>query len=94
MLEYVGFEVLDVTDFGCDIKTFTDTRDWRHTLVRARRKVQHGHINSTRPPAVAACGVHVQRFGTFLSNMVLPNIGAFIAWGLITALFIETGWIT
>ena len=38
--------------------------------------------------------VHVQRFGTFLSNMVLPNIGAFIAWGLITALFIETGWIT
>ena len=38
--------------------------------------------------------IHVQRFGTFLSNMVLPNIGAFIAWGLITALFIETGWIT
>lgn len=38
--------------------------------------------------------VHVQKFGTFLSNMVLPNIGAFIAWGLITALFIETGWIT
>ena len=38
--------------------------------------------------------VRVQRFGTFLSNMVLPNIGAFIAWGLITALFIETGWIT
>ena len=38
--------------------------------------------------------LHVQRFGTFLSNMVLPNIGAFIAWGLITALFIETGWIT
>ncbi len=38
--------------------------------------------------------VQVQRFGTFLSNMVLPNIGAFIAWGLITALFIETGWIT
>ena len=37
--------------------------------------------------------VHVQRFGTFLSNMVMPNIGAFIAWGLITALFIETGWI-
>ncbi len=38
--------------------------------------------------------IHVQRFGTFLSNMVLPNIAAFIAWGLITALFIETGWIT
>lgn len=38
--------------------------------------------------------LRVQRFGTFLSNMVLPNIGAFIAWGLITALFIEDGWIT
>ncbi|MBK8460708.1 MAG: PTS mannitol transporter subunit IICBA [Micropruina sp.] len=34
----------------------------------------------------------VQKFGTFLSNMVMPNIGAFIAWGLITALFIKVGW--
>ena len=38
--------------------------------------------------------VRVQQFGTFLSNMVMPNIGAFIAWGLITALFIEAGWLT
>ncbi|HQY99877.1 MAG TPA: PTS mannitol transporter subunit IICB [Propionicimonas sp.] len=37
--------------------------------------------------------VAVQRFGTFLSNMVLPNIAAFIAWGLITAIFIKAGWI-
>ena len=37
--------------------------------------------------------VQVQKFGTFLSNMVMPNIGAFIAWGLITALFIEAGWL-
>lgn len=36
--------------------------------------------------------VKIQKFGSFLSGMVLPNIGAFIAWGLITALFIETGW--
>ncbi|WP_286170984.1 PTS mannitol transporter subunit IICB [Bacillus sp. NTK071] len=35
----------------------------------------------------------VQAFGGFLTNMVLPNIGAFIAWGLLTALFIPTGWI-
>lgn len=34
----------------------------------------------------------VQRFGRFLSSMVMPNIGAFIAWGIITALFIPTGW--
>jgi PTS system mannitol-specific IIC component len=37
--------------------------------------------------------VHVQKFGTFLSGMIMPNIGAFIAWGLITALFIKTGWL-
>ncbi len=36
--------------------------------------------------------VHVQRFGTFLSGMIMPNIAAFIAWGLITAFFIPTGW--
>ena len=34
----------------------------------------------------------VQKFGKFLSGMVMPNIGAFIAWGLITALFIPAGW--
>lgn len=37
--------------------------------------------------------IKVQNFGRLLSNMVMPNIGAFIAWGLITALFIPTGWI-
>ena len=36
--------------------------------------------------------VLVQKVGTALSGMVMPNIGAFIAWGLITALFIPTGW--
>ncbi|PTW02783.1 PTS system mannitol-specific IIC component [Halanaerobium saccharolyticum] len=35
----------------------------------------------------------VQNFGRFLSGMVMPNIGAFIAWGLITAFFIPTGWV-
>jgi len=37
--------------------------------------------------------VAVQKFGTFLSGMIMPNIPAFIAWGFITALFIEKGWI-
>lgn len=36
--------------------------------------------------------ITVQRFGNALSSMVLPNIGAFIAWGLITAIFIPSGW--
>ena len=34
----------------------------------------------------------VQKFGRFLSGMVMPNIGAFIAWGFITAFFIPDGW--
>ena len=36
--------------------------------------------------------VGIQKFGTFVSGMILPNIAAFIAWGLITAFFIPTGW--
>ena len=35
---------------------------------------------------------HVQKFGRFLSAMVMPNIGAFIAWGFIAAFFIPAGW--
>lgn len=46
-------------------------------------------------PSVAApkggVRVGVQKFGTFLSGMIMPNIGAFIAWGIITALFIPAG---
>jgi PTS system mannitol-specific IIC component len=34
----------------------------------------------------------VQKFGTFLSNMIMPNIAAIIAWGLVTAFFIPDGW--
>lgn len=37
--------------------------------------------------------VKVQKLGTSLSNMVMPNIGAFIAWGVLTSLFIPTGWL-
>ena len=37
--------------------------------------------------------VRVQQFGTFLSNMIMPNIPALIAWGLFTALFIDVGWL-
>lgn len=46
-------------------------------------------------PKVTGTGVKasVQRFGGYLAGMVMPNIAAFIAWGLITALFIPTGWI-
>ncbi|MGD9618692.1 MAG: PTS mannitol transporter subunit IICBA [Mycolicibacterium sp.] len=44
-------------------------------------------------PPRAGVRLRVQKLGTALSNMVMPNIGAFIAWGLITALFIKEGWL-
>jgi mannitol PTS system EIICBA or EIICB component len=46
-------------------------------------------------PPVQGTGVkaNIQRVGAFLAGMIMPNIGAFIAWGLITALFIPTGWL-
>lgn len=35
----------------------------------------------------------MQKVGGFMAGMVVPNIGAFIAWGLITALFMPAGWL-
>lgn len=48
-----------------------------------------------RAPAMAFASrakAGAQRFGGFMAGMVVPNIGAFIAWGLIAALFIPNGW--
>src|ERR1044072_9198489 len=47
-------------------------------------------ITATAPRPSAR--IRVRQFGTFLSNMIMPNIGAIIAWGLITAFFIPDGW--
>lgn len=48
----------------------------------------------TAPPAAGSTRrARIQAFGGFLTAMVIPNVGAFIAWGLLTALFIPTGWI-
>ena len=46
-------------------------------------------------PAISgrkAAQVRLQRFGAFLSGMIMPNLSAFVAWGLITSLFIAVGW--
>lgn len=48
---------------------------------------------STQTAPRGSARVHVQKFGTFLSNMIMPNIPALIAWGLLTALFIDVGWL-
>ncbi|TFD93600.1 PTS mannitol transporter subunit IICB [Jeotgalibacillus sp. R-1-5s-1] len=50
---------------------------------------EHSHTPEKKPSVRAK----IQAVGGFLTNMVLPNIGAFIAWGILTALFIPTGWI-
>jgi mannitol PTS system EIICBA or EIICB component len=49
------------------------------------------HAEAPAKPAGKA-RIRTQKFGTFLSGMIMPNIAAFIAWGFITAFFIETGW--
>ncbi len=48
------------------------------------------NVTQVKTPSPRA---RIQAFGGFLTNMVLPNIGAFIAWGILTALFIPSGWI-
>lgn len=35
----------------------------------------------------------IQRLGSYLSGMIMPNIGALIAWGILTALFIPDGFL-
>jgi mannitol PTS system EIICBA or EIICB component len=47
--------------------------------------------STAAPAGQSGARVAVQKFGTFLSGMIMPNIAAFIAWGFITALFIEKG---
>ncbi|MCC4907877.1 PTS mannitol transporter subunit IICB [Microbacterium sp. cx-55] len=46
---------------------------------------------TSTPSKAGGARVAVQRFGTFLSGMIMPNIAAFIAWGFITMLFIPAG---
>jgi len=52
-------------------------------------------MSSYTNPATGHTGwrASLQKFGGNLAAMVIPNIGAFIAWGLLTALFIPTGWL-
>ncbi|KAA9111267.1 PTS mannitol transporter subunit IICB [Microbacterium rhizomatis] len=48
-------------------------------------------MTSTPAPGASKVRVGVQRFGTFLSGMIMPNIPALIAWGIFTAFFIAKG---
>lgn len=48
---------------------------------------------STAMKNTVSSRTRIQKFGRFMSGMVMPNLGAFIAWGLITTLFIPAGWL-
>jgi len=50
-------------------------------------------MTTTSPQKTGGARVYVQRFGTYLSGMIMPAIPALIAWGLLTALFIDVGWL-
>ena len=47
---------------------------------------------TTKALTAESLRTRIQKFGGYLAGMVMPNIGAFIGWGLLTALFIPTGW--
>ena len=47
---------------------------------------------TTETKSGAGPRVALQKVGTSLSNMVMPNIPALIAWGILTAFFIPEGW--
>jgi len=50
-------------------------------------------MTTTSPQKTGGARVYVQRFGAYLSGMIMPAIPALIAWGLLTALFIDVGWL-
>ena len=57
--------------------------------IRIKKRCSYGSNRDTREKGL---GRKVQAFGSFLSSMIMPNIGAFIAWGFIVAIFIDNGW--
>ncbi|MGB4629954.1 MAG: PTS fructose transporter subunit IIA, partial [Propionicimonas sp.] len=48
-------------------------------------------MTTTQAAQGSSARVAVQKFGTFLSGMIMPNIPALIAWGIFTMFFISAG---
>lgn len=63
------------------------------TIEKRRKKHSVGVFVEPRNKNEKGIKAFIQRMGSYLSGMVMPNIGAFIACGIITALFIEDGWL-
>jgi PTS system mannitol-specific IIC component len=72
----------------------TDLDDISGDLVTGvtRSANRREEMTTTREATRGGARVRIQRFGIMLSNMIMPSIGAIIAWGLITAFFIPDGW--
>ena len=85
-------ECLQLCPFGCSLPRRRCDR--RHSLPGHDRRVgvSTRWTTTEHAPPERRAGPRAE-VRHLLSNMVLPNIGAFIAWGLITALFIKTGWL-
>ena len=77
----------------CQSTTFPDSESG-YNLVNKKSYLREGNKNgtSTRKNKVSI-KAKVQRLGSTLSSMVMPNIGALIAWGVLTALFIPDGYL-
>jgi mannitol PTS system EIICBA or EIICB component len=75
------------------IKNYNNFSIWQQEVDNEFIKVSEVYLMSTIEKKDLSVKAGVQKFGRFMSGMIMPNIGAFIAWGLITTLFIEAGWL-
>lgn len=80
-------------EIGVGVRFKNLVLDFTQLLSTHFRSFDQPIHNGVLPMLSPEAKIKVQNFGRFLSNMVMPNIGAFIAWGFITALFIPTGWL-
>lgn len=83
-------------DFCVILSTESKISTKKQMLIRKgarEREKQKTKKNREERKMLKQSSVKIQKFGSFLSAMVMPNIGAFIAWGLLAALFIPTGWL-
>ena len=76
--------------YNPNIRTVDVCNNMKQIFKRRKKMSNQGVMSGNNESK--SLKVKVQAFGRFLSGMVMPNIGAFIAWGFITALFIPTGW--
>lgn len=71
----------------------TDKHEFHFVVFLSARNYTESVKRCLQKEGISIMKEKVQRFGRFLSGMVMPNISVFIAWGIITMLFIESGWL-